>query len=285
MTTTRWPAPAKLNLFLHVVGRRADGYHLLQTLFQLIDRADTIEIAVRDDGEIRRVRDVAGVPAESDLVVRAARALKTATGTKLGADLALTKRIPIGGGLGGGSSDAATTLAALNALWRCGLDTDALAALGLDLGADVPVFVRGRTAWAEGVGERLTPVKTPSRAYVVLDPGVAIATAAVFQAPELTRDSRPTTISRFVAGEPVRNDLEPVVRSMSPAVADALDWLGARAPARLTGSGACVFAAFDRIEAAERVAAECPDRFRAFVASGVEESPLHAALRKFRAEG
>ena len=284
MNATRWPAPAKLNLFLHVVGRRADGYHLLQTLFQLLDYGDELTISVRDDGVVRRVGDVDGVPADADLVVRAANALKAATGTRLGADIAIDKRIPIGGGLGGGSSDAATTLVALNALWRCGLDTDALAALGLGLGADIPVFVRGRTAWAEGVGERLTPIQTPSRAYLVLDPRVAVPTAAVFQAPELTRDSAPTTIPRFVAGEPVRNDLEPVVRSMAPAVADALDWLGARAPARLTGSGACVFAAFDRIEAAERVAAECPDRFRAFVANGVQESPLHAALRQWQDE-
>ena len=282
MNAWRWPAPAKLNLFLHVVGRRADGYHLLQTLFQLLDYGDELTIAVRDDGVVRRVGDVEGVPEESDLVVRAANALKAATGTRLGADIAIDKRIPIGGGLGGGSSDAATTLVALNALWRCGLGTDALAALGLGLGADVPVFVHGRTAWAEGVGERLTPVETPSRAFLVLDPRVAVPTAAVFQAPELTRDSAPTTIPRFVAGEPVRNDLEPVVRSMAPAVADALDWLGARAPARLTGSGACVFAAFDRIEAAERVAADCPDRFRAFVANGVSESPLHAALRQWQ---
>ena len=282
MNAWRWPAPAKLNLFLHVVGRRADGYHLLQTLFQLLDYGDELTIAVRDDGVVRRVGEVEGVPAEADLVVRAANALKAATGTRLGADIAIDKRIPIGGGLGGGSSDAATTLVALNALWRCGLGTDALAALGLGLGADVPVFVHGRTAWAEGVGERLTPVETPSRAFLVLDPRVAVPTAAVFQAPELTRDSAPTTIPRFVAGEPVRNDLEPVVRSMAPAVADALDWLGARAPARLTGSGACVFAAFDRIEAAERVAADCPDRFRAFVANGVSESPLHAALRQWQ---
>jgi 4-diphosphocytidyl-2-C-methyl-D-erythritol kinase len=285
VNATRWPAPAKLNLFLHVVGRRADGYHLLQTLFQLLDYGDELTIEVREDGMVRRVGDVEGVPPESDLVVRAANTLKAATGTRLGADLAIAKRIPIGGGLGGGSSDAATTLVALNALWRCGLGPDALATLGLGLGADVPVFVHGRTAWAEGVGERLTPVETPSRAYLVLDPRVAVSTAAVFQAPELTRDSAPTTIPRFVAGEPVRNDLEPVVRSMAPAVADALDWLGARAPARLTGSGACVFAAFDRLEAAERVAAECPDRFRAFVASGVPESPLHAALRQWQGQG
>ena len=284
MSATRWPAPAKLNLFLHVVGRRADGYHLLQTLFQLLDRGDEITLQVRDDGVVRRVGEVEGVPAESDLVVRAASALREATGTRLGADIAVAKRIPVGGGLGGGSSDAATTLVALTALWGCGLDTDALAAVALRLGADVPVFVHGRTAWAEGIGERLTPVETPSRAYLVLDPRVAVSTAAVFQAPELTRDSPPTTIPRFFAGEPVRNDLEPVVRSMAPAVADALDWLGARAPARLTGSGACVFAGFDRIESAERVAADCPDRFRAFVARGVPESPLHAALRKWQDE-
>ena len=284
MGATRWPAPAKLNLFLHVIGRRPDGYHLLQTLFQLLDRGDEVEIEVRDDGRIVRSRAPEGVPEDEDLTLRAARALQQATGTTRGATIGLTKRIPVGGGLGGGSSDAATVLVALDAMWGCELGTDALAALGLGLGADVPVFVRGRTAWAEGIGERLTPVETPPRVFLVLDPGARIATATIFQAPELTRDSAPTTIPRFFAGEPTRNDLEPVVRSRSEAVADALDWLGARAPARLTGSGGCVFAAFERIEAAERIAAQCPDRFRAFVARGVGESPLIAAVRKWNEE-
>ena len=283
MNTTHWPAPAKLNLFLHVLGRRPDGFHELQTLFQLVDFADEIEITVRHDGRVARTRSLDFVPADADLTVRAAEALRAACGTRLGADLGLVKRIPVGGGLGGGSSDAATTLVALNALWGCGLDVEGLAAIGLRLGADVPVFVRGRTAWGEGIGERLTPVETPDRVFVVLDTGARCDTGAIFQAPELTRDSAPTTIPRFFAGAPTRNDLEPVVRSRSKAVAGALDWLGARAPARLTGSGGCVFAAFDRVEAAERVAADCPDVFRAIVARGVAESPLYAALRKWQA--
>lgn len=282
MNRTRWPAPAKLNLFLHVVGRRPDGYHLLQTVFQLLDFGDIVEIAVRDDGVVRRTSELDGVAPEDDLVVRAALALKAASGTALGADIAVDKRIPLGGGLGGGSSDAASTLVALDALWGCRTTPDALASIALGLGADVPVFVRGRSAWAEGIGERLTPLDLPSRAFVVLDPRVRIDTGSVFQAPELTRDSPPTTIPRFLTGEATRNDLEPVVRARSPEVAAALDWLGARAQARLTGSGGCVFAAFERIEAAERIAAECPDAFRAIVARGVDESPLHATLRDWK---
>jgi 4-diphosphocytidyl-2-C-methyl-D-erythritol kinase len=195
---TSWPAPAKLNLFLHILGRRADGYHLLQTLFQLLDWGDTVRLRVRSDGAIRREADIAGVPVESDLCLRAARALRKHTDCPAGVDIDLDKRIPLGGGLGGGSSDAATVLVALNELWATGLTVDELAAIALELGADVPLFVRGDTAWGEGIGERLTPVALPQDCYVIVDPGVFVATAALFQAPELTRNSPPMTISDYL---------------------------------------------------------------------------------------
>jgi 4-diphosphocytidyl-2-C-methyl-D-erythritol kinase len=276
---TAWPAPAKLNLFLHVVGRRDDGYHLLETAFQLLDWGDEVRLRVRGDGELRRVDPLLDIDAAADLGVRAARALQSATGCKLGADIAIDKRIPIGGGLGGGSSDAATVLVALNALWRTGLDEDALAALGAGLGADVPVFVRGRSAWAEGIGERLTPLTLRDRWYVVADPGVAVPTGAMFQVPELTRNSPRLTIPLFVSGVPAGNAFEPIVRARFPAVAAALDWLGRHGEARLSGSGGCVFAAFDSREAAAAVAAGAPHGMRAHVVRGVAESPLRDRLR------
>ena len=279
---TRWPAPAKLNLFLHVLGRRADGYHELQTVFQLVDLCDTVELAVRDDGAIVRTRPLDGVDERDDLCLRAARALKAASGTRLGVALAVEKSIPAGGGLGGGSSDAATVLVGLDALWGTDLGVDRLCELGLGLGADIPVFVQGRSAWAEGVGDVITPIALPQRAFLIVDAGVHVATADIFQAPELTRDSPPLTIPRFFAGATTRNDLEPVVRGRHPAVAAALDWLGTHAEARLTGSGGCAFAVFDSIEAAERVAARCPSRWRAHVARGLDESPLRAAASRVR---
>jgi 4-diphosphocytidyl-2-C-methyl-D-erythritol kinase len=275
----RFSAPAKLNLMLHVVGRRADGYHELQTVFQLVDLCDRLEITVRADGAIRRPAGAAGVAEADDLTVRAARLLQDATGTWLGADISVHKRIPMGGGLGGGSSDAATTLLALNHLWRTGLASGDIAAIGARLGADVPVFVRGSSAWAEGIGEQLTPVKMEPAAYVIVFPGVAVPTASVFQAPELTRNSPPTTMRGFLETGG-RNDCEPVVRARFPAVAEALDWLGRHAPARLTGTGSCVFAKFARVEDAERVAARVPDAWRAFVARGLDESPLLEELRR-----
>ncbi|MEO8855602.1 MAG: 4-(cytidine 5'-diphospho)-2-C-methyl-D-erythritol kinase, partial [Burkholderiaceae bacterium] len=229
---TVWPAPAKLNLFLRIVGRRADGYHELQTVFRLLDWGDELRLRVRGDGEIRRVGEVPGVPESTDLVVRAARRLQQQAGTNLGADIEVDKRIPMGGGLGGGSSDAATVLVALNHLWRLGLDEDALAELGCQLGADVPVFVRGRSAWAEGVGEQLTPLALPPRHYVVLDPHEAVSTAALFQAPELTRNARRATISSFASGETTENAFAPVARTRHPRVAAALDWLGGFGPSR-----------------------------------------------------
>ena len=272
-----WPAPAKLNLFLHITGRRPDGYHELQTVFQLIDLCDTLLVTVRDDGAIDRPEGPADVPPESDLVVRAARALQDASGTALGATLRVRKRIPIGGGLGGGSSDAATTLLALNQLWGCRLPIDDLARLGLPLGADVPVFIRGFSAWAEGVGERLIPLELPERWYVVIHPGVGVSTREVFQSTELTRNSPLITIRAFFqAGG--RNDCEPVVRARCPEVAAALDWLSRYAPARLTGTGSCIFASCATAIEAERIAARVPDDWTSFVARGLNISPAQRSL-------
>jgi 4-diphosphocytidyl-2-C-methyl-D-erythritol kinase len=269
-----WSAPAKLNLMLHIVGRRQDGYHELQTVFQLIDLCDRLEITVRGDGAITRPTGPAGVPEDQDLVVRAARALQQVSGTGLGAEIAIRKRIPLGGGLGGGSSDAATTLLALNQMWKLGYTSEQIATFGAALGADVPIFVAGRSSWAEGIGEKLTPVSLGADSwYLIIFPGVAVPTAAVFQAPELTRNSPPTTMRGFLETGG-RNDCEAIVRARFPAVGEALDWLGRHAPARLTGTGSCVFAKFSRAADAERVAARVPDTWRAFVARGVDSSPL-----------
>ena len=273
-----WPAPAKLNLFLHVTGRRPDGYHELQTVFQLIDLSDTIAISVREDGRIERPDGPPGVDPEADLTVRAARALRDASGVRLGATLRVRKRIPMGGGLGGGSSDAATVLLALNEMWGCRLDLTQLARLGLPLGADVPVFVRGSSAWGQGVGEDLQPLELPESWYVVIHPGVFVGTREVFQSPELTRNSPLITIRDFFqAGG--RNDCEPVVRARFPEVADALDWLGQFAPARLTGTGSCIFAPCATAIDAERLAARVPDRWKSYVARGLNVSPVHELLR------
>ena len=274
---TLWPAPAKLNLFLHVTGRRPDGYHELQTVFQLIDLSDTVALTVRHDGVIERTEGPTDIPPESDLVVRAAYALRSASGTRLGATLRVRKRIPMGGGLGGGSSDAATTLLALNTLWDCRLGIEELARLGLPLGADVPVFVRGFSAWAEGVGERLTPLELPERWYVVIHPGVGVSTREVFQSPELTRNSPLITIRAFFeAGG--RNDCEPVVRAHHPKVAAALDWLSRYATARLTGTGSCIFASCATAIEAERIAARVPEEWTSFVARGLNISPANRSL-------
>ncbi len=275
---TLWPAPAKLNLFLHVTGRRPDGYHNLQTVFQLIDLCDTVGVTVRPDGRIERPDGPAGVDAESDLTVRAAKALQQATGCSLGATLRIKKRIPMGGGLGGGSSDAATVLLALNELWKTGLPVDQLARIGLPLGADVPVFVRGTSAWGQGVGEDLQPLELPDAWYVVIHPGVSVGTREVFQSPELTRNSPVITIRAFFqAGG--RNDCEPVVRARFPEVAEALDWLGQFAPARLTGTGSCIFAACATAIDAERLAARVPDRWTSYVARGLNVSPVLELIR------
>lgn len=269
-----WPAPAKLNLFLHVTGRRADGYHTLQTAFHFLDYGDWLYFALRDDGIIRREGEVPGVAEHEDLVVRAARLLQEATGCDAGAEIKVSKRLPMGGGLGGASSDAATTLVALNRLWRTALDEEALAALGLCLGADVPIFVRGRAAWAEGVGELLTPISLPRVWYVVLVPACSVSTAAVFGAPELTRDTPPLRISAFRFGDG-RNDCQATVCERFPQVAQAIDALAEFGQARMTGTGACVFAAFTEEARAEAVLARCTaDGWSGFMARGLDHSPL-----------
>lgn len=272
------PAPAKLNLFLHVVGRRADGYHLLQTLFQLLDHGDLLHF---EPAATLDLNELPGVPREANLVWRAARALQEHSGCRAGARIRLDKRLPAGGGLGGGSSDAATTLLALNQLWQLGLDIDTLASLGLTLGADVPVFVRGHSAFAEGIGERLTPVPLPPRWYVVVNPGCHVETAAIFRDSSLTRDTPLMTMATL--REPgyetrFRNDCEAVVRRLHPEVADALDWLGQFGSSRLTGTGACVFLATGTEAEAQRILLQLPSRFAGFVARGVSHSSAHAAL-------
>jgi 4-diphosphocytidyl-2-C-methyl-D-erythritol kinase len=268
-----WPAPAKLNLFLHITGRRSDGYHDLQTVFQLLDWGDRVGLEIAPAGEIQRVEGPGDIDAETDLSVRAARALRTRCPGAAGIHIHLHKRIPRGAGLGGGSSDAATVLLALNRLWQTGLGVAELSELGAGLGSDVPVFVHGSSAWAQGRGELLEPLELPERWFVLVYPGVAVGTAEIFQAPELTRNSPLITIRAFFQGA-TRNDFEPVVCAHYPEVAAAMEWLGRFAPARLTGSGSCVFAAFARPEEAERVAARVPDLWRSFVARGVNRSPL-----------
>jgi 4-diphosphocytidyl-2-C-methyl-D-erythritol kinase len=281
-TPTLWPAPAKLNLFLHILGRRQDGYHELQTCFQFIDLCDEISIELRNDGLIRRAVEIPGLPAEADLCIRAAKALQAASGAALGADISLAKKIPVGGGLGGGSSDAATCLLALNHLWGIHWPKGKLAALGLKLGADVPVFVHGRVAWAEGVGERLTPLYPPQAPieanYLILKPNVFVSTAAVFQDPELTRNSPPITIHGFLASGG-RNDCLGVVRRRYPEVAHALDWLSLFGSARLTGTGACVFLACETLDLAQEIMRKVPPEFEGFLARGLNDSPLLEGLR------
>src|SRR5258706_13299931 len=269
-----WPAPAKLNLFLHLVGRRADGYHELETVFQLLEFGDVVQVRVRRDDSIVCLRGAPGVAPPDDLMLRAAPALKRAPGARFGAELALDKRVPIGAGLGGGSSDAATTLVVLNRLWGTGLDEAQLAALGGELGADVPLFVRGHSAYAQGIGDQLTALELDPHWFVILDPGIEVPTGPMFQAPELTRNSPHTTIPRFFAGDSTHNAFEPVVRARYKAVAEALDWLGAQAQARLTGTGGCVFAALPDENSARAIAATCPKGMRAFGSRGVNESPL-----------
>ena len=270
-------APAKLNLMLHVTGRRADGYHLLETVFQFIDLADSLEFGLRDDGVIAR-HGANPVPAEADLVLRAARLLadRAADGGP-GVDIRVEKRIPIGGGLGGGSSDAATCLHALNRLWGLGLTLDELAEIGLGIGADVPVFVRGRAAWASGIGEVLEAVELAEPWYLVIDPGVAVSTAAVFASRELTRNCDPSTIRAFLRGSG-SNVCEPVVRGLYPAVAEALDWLRSERDAQLSGTGGCIFAAFDSHAQAETVKLRVPRKWNAWLARGFNLSPLHRQL-------
>ncbi len=269
-----WPAPAKLNLFLHVVGRRPDGYHLLQTVFRFIDYCDTVTLRVREDGLVNRANDVAGIAADEDLTVRAALLLKAATGTALGAEILLEKRLPVGGGLGGGSSDAATALLALNHLWDTRLDRERLLALALELGADVPAFVFGENAFAEGIGERLTPLALAQDWYLVLMPPATVATAQIFADPELKRDSKPIRMQAFSA-DLAGNDLEATVCREFPEVERHLEWLRRAGPAWVTGSGACVFAAFPTENAARQVWSLVPAGMQGFIAQGLARHPLY----------
>ena len=273
-----YPAPGKLNLMLRVTGRRADGYHLLQTVIRFIDYGDTLTFSVREDGAIERLNDVTGVPAEGDLAVRAARLLQRAAGTRLGAGIVVDKRLPLGGGLGGGSSDAATTLLALNHLWGTGLARGRLLELALELGADVPVFVGGDNALAEGIGERLTPLDLGPAWYLVLTPPVVVPTARIFSGIQLKRDAKPIKITAFSAGL-AGNDLEPVVCREYPEVARHLAWLKQWAPAWVTGSGACVFAGFESEVAARRVREQAPPDMRGFIAPGLARHPLRDLAR------
>lgn len=279
--TLTLPAPAKLNLFLHITGRRDDGYHLLQTAFQLLDYGDRLTLRRRADGQLRLHGTLPGVPAEDNLVLRAARRLQQCAPPGAGADLWLTKRLPAGGGLGGGSSNAASTLLGLNRLWQLDLDLATLARLGLELGADVPVFVHGRSAWAEGIGEQLHPIELPARWYLVVIPPCRIATAEVFRQEGLTRSSPElkmrASLDRVIDSS-LRNDCQEVVCQLYPEVGEALAWLEDYGPARLTGTGACVFASFDGEHEAENVLQLLPVEWRGFVARGVSISPVHRAL-------
>lgn len=280
---TQWPSPAKLNLFLYITGRRADGYHTLQTLFQFLDYGDTICLEPRSDSEIRLLTPVNGVAHEDNLIVRAARLLlKTAAESGRlpagsGVDIRIEKRLPMGGGLGGGSSNAATVLVALNHLWQCGLSLDELATLGLTLGADVPVFVRGHAAFAEGIGEILTPVEPVEKWYLVAHPGVSIPTPMIFNDPDLPRNTPKRSIETLLNCE-FSNDCEVIARKRFREVDAALSWLLEYAPSRLTGTGACVFAEFDTESRARQVLEQAPEWLNAFVAKGVNLSPLHRAL-------
>lgn len=271
-----WPAPAKINLFLRVVGRRADGYHLLQTVFRFLDYGDELRFAPRDDGAIVLATPLRGVPPETDLTVRAARLLRERADVSAGVTVSLVKRLPMGGGLGGGSSDAATTLIALNRLWGCGLSSDDLQAIGLELGADVPVFIHGRNCLAEGVGERFTDVALPPAWYLVTVPNVSVPTAEIFQAPDLRRDTPAILPADWRPGM-VGNDLEPVACRRYPEVARHLDWLRGRADARMaamSGSGACCFAEFAGESGARAALAALPTGMTGFVARGLDFHPL-----------
>lgn len=273
-----WPAPAKLNLFLHIVGRRSDGMHELQTVFQFIDWCDQLWFSVREDSQIVHLNPLPGVSAATDLCVRAAALLQQYSGSRAGVDIQIDKQLPLGGGIGGGSSDAATTLVALNQLWQLHLDTGTLAGLGLQLGADVPVFVRGQAAWAEGVGERLTPVAPVESWFLVIKPDCEVPTGQIFSAADLTRSTPPMTIRDFLAADnqrlPGHNDCEPVARRLFPPVAAALDWLNRFGTARMTGTGACVFARFDNEAEALAVAEKYPAASRIRCVRGLNTSPL-----------
>ncbi|WP_022947580.1 4-(cytidine 5'-diphospho)-2-C-methyl-D-erythritol kinase [Methylohalobius crimeensis] len=272
-TLKDWPAPAKLNLMLRIIGRREDGYHLLQTVFQFIDLCDWISFEWLPGSEVILVNPLPGVPQESDLTVRAARLLQETCGVRRGVRISVDKRLPMGGGLGGGSSDAATVLVALNVLWDLGLTEQELIELGVGLGADVPVFIKGMAAWAEGVGEQLTPVELPRPWYVIVLPACQVATGKIFAAPDLTRNNSSVTITDFIAGERA-NDCLPVVARLYPEVAAALQYLSRYAEARLTGTGACVFAAFSGQKEAQAALQSLQSRWQVYLARGLNRSPL-----------
>lgn len=276
-----WPAPAKINLFLHITGRRADGYHELQTAFQFLDHGDRLKFTITENPEIVLQTQLIDVAADDNLIVRAAKLLQTTAKVTSGATIQLEKKLPMGGGLGGGSSDAATTLVALNKLWQCDLTEDQLATLGLQLGADVPVFVRGHAAWAEGVGEIFTEIDPPEPWYLVIFPDCAVSTAEIFSATELTRDCEPITIAGFLAGEG-SNICESVVKKLYPPVAQALSWLAQYAAIpRMTGTGSCIFARFNSASEAENVLQNVPEHWHAFTAKGCNESTLRLCAKDF----
>ncbi|MDY7577849.1 4-(cytidine 5'-diphospho)-2-C-methyl-D-erythritol kinase [Herbaspirillum sp. RTI4] len=276
-TLNNCPAPAKLNLFLHVTGRRADGYHLLQSVFQLVDYGDTLHFSSRNDGVIRRITDLPGVPQEQDLIVRAAKLLRQAAGKpELGADITIEKRLPMGGGLGGGSSDAATTLMALNRLWQLGYSRADLLKLGLPLGADVPFFLCGGNAFAEGIGEQLQVLETPDCWFVVIEPGVAVPTQVIFSSPELTRDTKPVRIADFSRALKSfgKNDLEEVAVRHFPAIAEVIEWLKLFGNARMTGSGSCIFCSFEQESQATEILKQVPSRWKAWKARSLQKHPF-----------
>jgi 4-diphosphocytidyl-2-C-methyl-D-erythritol kinase len=270
-------APAKLNLMLHITGRRDDGYHLLETVFQFIDLVDHIEFSANDEGRIERLPGKSPVVAAEDILLTTATLLQSRFQVDKGVSIGIDKRIPIGGGLGGGSSDAATCLLALNQLWELNLSLDQLAGIGLELGADVPVFVRGRAAWAGGIGEVLQPIDLEEPVYLVIDPKVAVSTAQIFAAQELTRNCDPLTIRAFLRGSG-SNVCEPVVRNLYPQVAEALDWLSQYAPAKMSGTGACLFAAIDSLEQAEVVKSRVPQHWNAYITRAMNYNPVHQQL-------
>ena len=276
---TVWPSPAKINLFLHITGQREDGYHLLQTAFQFLDYCDFLQFAVTEQSDIQLSTPISGIPEDQNLIVRAAKQLQQQCKCTKGAVISIDKNLPMGGGLGGGSSNAATTLVALNHLWQCHLNTKQLAEIGLNLGADVPVFIHGYAAWAEGVGEQLTTISPAEPWYVVIMPPCHVSTAQIFASQELTRDCEPITIPRFLSGEG-RNICEGIVREHYPAVSDALDWLNQFGKARMTGTGACVFLGFDSQEQAQNVVSTLPKDWQGFIARGQNKSPLATLMAK-----
>ncbi len=268
-----WPAPGKLNLFLHITGRRDDGYHLLQTMFQFFDFGDSLYFDTNTSGKLNRLSEIKGVPQEQDLIIKAAKLLQQASGSTQGVDIKISKKLPMGGGIGGGSSDAATTLVALNQLWNINMSMAELAEIGIKLGADVPIFIHGKASWAEGIGEKISYLDVSEPYYLIIKPDCSVPTAEIFSHPGLTRDSQRLKITAFRRG--LGNDCKVIVRTLYPQVAEALDWLSAYQTAELTGTGACIFAAFDSKEQALKIANKVPAKWDAIVARGMNLSPLN----------